>query len=237
MIPWTKVENATYESIKEFNNRKMRDLTINFPHYCGVKNLYIGLKEGSQIKEGLPYINEKPVIYYGSSITQGGCVSRAGMSYQNLVSRRFNCDYVNLGFSGNAKAEETMVDYIKNLEMSLFVYDYDHNAPSVEHLLNTHEKMFKEVRRVNPDLPIVMMSRPKYFLTAEEKKRQKIIETTYENALKSGDKNVYFLNGRKLCRLCKDDGTVDGCHPNDFGFASMAKALGDLIEKENLLTE
>ncbi len=237
VLPWSGMENETYESIKEFEDVKMRDVTINFPHYCGVKNLYIGLKEGAKIEAGLPYVNEKPVIYYGSSITQGACASRSGMTYQNIVSRRFNCDYINLGFSGNAKAEDEMIDYIKNLEMSLFVYDYDHNAPTVEHLLNTHEKMFKEIRKANPDLPIVMMSRPKYFLTAEEKKRQKIIETTYENALKSGDKNVYFLNGRKLCALCKDNGTTDSCHPNDLGFASVAKALGDLIAKESLLAD
>lgn len=124
-----------------------------------------------------------------------------------------------------------MMEYIKNLDMSVFVYDYDHNAPTVEHLANTHEKMFKAIRNENPELPIVIMSRPKFNLTEEEQQRMHIIETTYKNALSSGDKNVYLINGRMLTELCADEGTVDNCHPTDFGFASIAKALGDVIEK------
>ena len=112
---------------------------------------------------------------YGSLITQGGCASRHGMSYQSIVSRKFNCDYINLGFSGNAKAEDEITDYIKNLEMFVFVLDYDHNAPTVEYLKNTHEKMFKAVRDAHPDIPVIMMSRPKHFLTEEEKERRKVV--------------------------------------------------------------
>ena len=53
-----------------------------------------------------------------------------------------------------------MIDYIKNLDMSLFVYDYDHNAPNVEHLKNTHKAMFDKISAKNPDLPIIMVTRP-----------------------------------------------------------------------------
>ncbi len=219
-----------YESIVEFETNETREITVNFPLYSNVKELYIGIQESSALKEATPYKNTKPVVYYGSSITQGGCASRPGMSYQSIISRRFNYDYINLGFSGNAKAEDEMIEYIKKLDMSLFVYDYDHNAPTVEHLANTHEKMFKAIRSENPELPIVMMSRPKFKLTEEEQQRLNIIETTYKNALSSGDKNVYFINGKMLTELCGNEGTVDDCHPTDFGFASMAKALGDVIE-------
>ena len=115
--------------------------------------------------------------------------------------------------------------------MELFVYDYDHNAPTTEHLKETHEKMFKTIRESNPDLPVVMMSRPKYSLTEEEEERFSIIEKTYLNALSNGDKNVYFLNGKQLMALCGNDGNVDGCHPNDLGFYRMACALRPVIEK------
>lgn len=73
------------------------------------------------------------------------------------------------------------------------------------------------------------MSRPKHFLNVEEKIRRKIIETTYLNAVSAGDENVYFIDGEALTELCKDSGTVDNCHPTDFGFASMAKALTEVI--------
>lgn len=232
-VPPFNAENG-YESIVEFEDSALREITINFPLYSNVCELYIGLQKGAEIKEGAPYKNEKPIVYYGSSITQGGCASRPGTCYQSIISRRFNYDFVNLGFSGNAKAEDEIAEYIKNLDMSIFVYDYDHNAPTVEHLLATHEKMFKAVRSANPHLPVIMMPRPKFYLTPEQEKRRSIIETTYKNALKAGDKNVYFIGNGELTAMCLNEGTVDDCHPTDFGFASMAKAIGDVMEKNGL---
>jgi hypothetical protein len=119
--------------------------------------------------------------------------------------------------------------------MSLFVYDYDHNAPDVEHLEATHERMFKTIREKNPDLPIIMMSRPKLHLDTHELKRLEIIKKTYDNAIANGDKNAYFIDGRDLCKVCGNEGTVDGCHPTDLGFFSMAKELCDFIEEKGLL--
>lgn len=232
-VPPFYIEDG-YESIFEFEKKEEREITINFPLYSNVSELYIGLQETSLLAEAKPYKNTKPIVYYGSSITQGGCASRPGMAYQSIVSRNFDYDYINLGFSGNAKAEDEMIEYIKNLDMSIFVYDYDHNAPTVEHLAKTHEKMFKAIREKNPLLPVIIMSRPKHFLTEEEKTRRSIIETTYLNAVAAGDKNVYFIDGEALTDLCKDSGTVDNCHPTDFGFASMAKALTEVIVRYNL---
>ncbi len=222
-----------YESLMEFfeEERKLREITINFPLYSSLCELYIGLEEGAILTPSKPYKNTKPIVYYGSSITQGGCASRPGMSYQAIVSRAFDYDYINLGFSGSARAEDTMIDYIKSLDMSVFVLDYDHNAPTLEHLRNTHEKMFRTIREEHPELPIIMMTRPNYHLSREEEERKQIIHTTYQNALACGDKNVYFIDNEALTALCKDNGLVDRCHPTDFGFASMADALCKVLQE------
>ncbi len=220
-----------YESLLDLGEAKRREITINFPLYSSVNFVEIGLSEGAEVWEPAPYRPLKPIVYYGSSITQGGCASRPGRSYQSVIERRLNADYVNLGFSGNAKGEPEMADYIKNLPMSVFVFDYDHNARRAENLLETHEPFFRTIRGANPELPIVMMNRPKFYLNESEKERRAIIETTYQNALKAGDKNVYFISNEELCALCADEGTVDNCHPTDYGFASMAEAIGDVLEK------
>lgn len=223
--------SSGFESCLFLNSEQMKNITINFPLYSNLIDLYIGVDEGSSLENPVPYRHEKPIVYYGSSITQGGCASRPGNSYQSILSRRFDCDYINLGFSGNAKAEDEMMNYISELDMSVFVYDYDHNAPNIEHLKNTHEKMFHAIRKKNPELPIIMMSRPKYFLSDEEQERLAIIRTTYEHAVSAGDKNVYVISGRELMAEALDNGTVDNTHPNDFGFYAMAEALGKVLEK------
>lgn len=220
-----------YESVAELLETGLKEITVNFPLYSEVKELYIGLKSGSVIKKAAPYKNKKPVVYYGSSITQGGCASRPGTCYQGFVSRRLNLDYINLGFSGNAKAEDEIIEYIKKLDMSVFVYDYDHNAPTVSHLEETHEKMFLEIRRANPDLPVIIMPRPRFYHKPEEVKRHEIVKATYENAIKRGDKNVYFIDHKALTALCREEGLVDSNHPTDLGFFSMSEALISVLDK------
>ena len=229
-IPPYDMEDG-YEGILRFGDTKLREITINMPLYSGVSQLYIGLQEGATILPPKPYKPVKPSVYYGSSITQGGCASRPGSAYESTICRRNNIDYVNLGFSGNAKGEPAIADYIAGLDMALFVYDYDFNAPTVEHLRATHEKMFQTIRKAHPHIPIVMMSRPKVYLSDAEVERREIVRTTYQNAKDAGDENVYFISGAELLADCGNEGTVDGVHPTDYGFASMARVLGDLLEK------
>lgn len=234
LMPPFNIEDG-YESLISFEDEVMRDVTINFPLYSEVKELYIGLDENAAIEAPTPYVDKKPIVYYGSSITQGGCASRPGNCYQGYISRTFNCDYINLGFSGSAKAEDAIIEYIKGLDMSIFVYDYDWNAPNVEHLRNTHEKMFKAIREAQPDLPIIMMSSPTWNPSETLKERRNVIEQTYKNALAAGDKNVYFIDGKALMSLCENNGTVDNVHPTDLGFYSMARVLAFMIEKNGLM--
>ncbi len=219
-----------YESVIDLAGDGVREYTVNFPLYSSVGELYIGLGESSSVYEPTAYKDMAPFVYYGSSITQGGCASRPGSSYESRICRAFDIDYINLGFSGSARGEEAIGDYIMNLDMSLFALDYDHNAANLEELEKTHERLFLKVRKNHPEIPIIIMSRPKYYLDDEEKARLEIIKKTYENALERGDKNVYFLDGKALMELAADEGTVDNCHPTDFGFASMASALENVMK-------
>ena len=209
----------------------MEDITVFLPMCDVIKNVEISIDEGAEIEAPTPYKYSTPVVFYGSSITHGGCCSRPGMTYEAILSRRFGFDYVNLGFSGSARAEDAMCDYISSLDMSLFVYDYDHNSPSLDHLEKTHERFFLRFREKQPDTPVIMMSRPVFFLMGSEWDRRDIILKTYCNAVARGDKKVWYIDGTNLMDVAKDNGTVDGCHPTDFGFWNMAKTLGDEIEK------
>ena len=215
-----------YEGVVDIFDPAEREYTVNMPLYSMVEKLYIGIKEGSVLKAAPDYAVMKPIVYYGSSITHGGCATRPGCNYENTIGRSLDCDYINLGFAGCAKAEEEIARYIAGLSMTAFVYDYDHNAPTVEYYRQTHERMFKIIREAQPDLPIIMMSRPKFYLSPEERERVNIMLQTYENALAAGDRNVYCIKG---CDLLSEDirenALVDNCHPTDGGFASIARVV------------
>lgn len=224
--PGFHFENG-YESIKKFESRKMRHFTIHFPSYSKVRTLLIGLQQDAAVGGGMQYRNTAPVVYYGSSITQGGCASRPGNIYQNIISRRLGLDYLNLGFSGNGRGEDEIVEYMAGLDMLAFVSDYDHNAPTAEHLRATHCKMYQKIRAAHPDVPYIMLSRVDFDNDYQQNiLRRDVIADTYRYARAQGDRNVYFIDGASVFRgKYKEMCTVDGCHPNDLGFALMADAI------------
>lgn len=218
-----------YRSKVVLGERKKRFITINFPAYCGVTELLIGVESGASLSEGLGYKNSLPVVFYGSSITQGACASRPANSYQNMLTRKMDIDYLNLGFAGNGKAEELIVDYMAGLDMCAFVSDYDHNATSAEYLEPTHRNLYRKIREKHPDIPYIMISKPDFDKDkADARKRREAILRNFNEGLSDGEKNLYFIDGETFFRApYRESCTVDGIHPNDLGFALMA----ELIEK------
>lgn len=208
----------------------MRNYTIHMPLYDGVQELYIGLAGGAEIREATPYLHTTPVLYYGSSITQGGCASRPGNAYQAMIARKYDADFINLGFSGSARGETVMAEYLAGIRCSVFVCDYDHNAPTTEHLRATHEPLYRIFRNAQPNTPIVLVSRPDFHDNADDRERREIIRATYEKAKAEGDRNVYFVDGETLFEgEWRDSCTVDGTHPNDLGFSRMASVIGETV--------
>lgn len=215
----------------DFNNligvnpdKVMCDWLINFPRYGGVDALEVGIVPGSTLLPPKPHKISKPILFYGSSITQGGCTSRPGNAYSSFLCRKVDAEEINLGFSGCGRGEKAVAEAIAATPMSAFIYDYDHNAPSVEHLAATHEPFFKIIREAQPDLPIIILSKCDFKDIESDRARRRVIEETWNNARKSGDEKVWFIDGELLFgRKCRDACTVDGCHPNDLGFYRMYK--------------
>lgn len=210
---------------------------VNFPLYGGVDKVEIGLKAGSRLASPAPHKVKDPVLFYGSSITQGGCASRPGNAYTSMLCRAVDAEEINLGFSGCGKGEEAVAEAIAKLKLSAFIMDYDHNAPTLEHLEATHEKFFRIIRKAQPELPVIVLSKCDFpYFNREAIKnvsdRREVIRRTWQNAVDAGDKNVYFIDGQSLFAgadfdLC----TVDGCHPNDLGFYRMYRKVLPVLKK------
>ena len=223
--------------------RKARNLTICFPLYCLVQKVEIGLQKSATLGHGKEYTYKKPIVFYGGSHVQGASANKPGNAVSHFVSRHFDVDFVNLGFSGNALGEVEMAEFIGSIDASLLVMEYDHNAPTVEYLKKTHYPFYETVRRMRPDMPIIMVSKHDYYICSyyvksqkENVERRKTVIESYERALAAGDKNVYFIDGKDLLKgPNREDCTVDGVHPTDLGFYRMAGKFIKFIEKNKLL--
>ena len=76
-----------------------------------------------------------------------------------------------------------------------------------------------------------MMTRPEYYLDGDEQARLQVMLNTYQNAIAAGDKNVYFIKGPDLIESVRESALVDGGHPNDSGFVSMAHVVGNKLKE------
>lgn len=209
----------------------MQEILLHVPLYNGLRYAAIGVAPGAQVELPTPYAIEKPLVFYGSSITQGGCASRPGNAYPAFLSRWLDADFINLGFSGNAKGEPAMARYIAGLEMSLLVMDYDHNADDVAFLRSTHRPFYEIVRDAQPELPILFVSKPDVIQDAKTYRcRREVILETLAYAQGRGDRRVAFVDGERLFAGVEPDAcTVDGTHPNDLGFYRMARVMEPTI--------
>lgn len=227
------------EQIIYTNSRpgKMDDFVLDLPLYGGCEAVEIGLAPDAKLAEPTPHKVKLPVLFYGSSITQGGCASRPGNAYTSRLCKTVDAPQVNLGFSGSGKGEISIAKAIAGVKLSAFVCDYDHNAPNPEHLKATHEKFFKAIRAKQPDVPVIFMSACDTWtefpeICKDKKIRRDIIYKTYENAVKKGDKHVYFIDGKDLFGKSERSAcTVDRCHPNDLGFERMYRAVLPVLRK------
>ena len=191
-----KDEHKNYAEAGDILFRKehgMIDVTINFPICLGIEDLFIGLREGCRIEVPTPYKHQIPIVFYGSSIVHGIGASRPGMTYPSILGRRFDTDFINLGFAGHAKAEPEMMEYISKLKMSVFVYDYDHNSPSPAHLKESHYRGYEIFRSRQPDTPVIMASKVDHYPQEEmAEARKRIITESYEKGIAN---HIFIFSG------------------------------------------
>lgn len=134
-----------------------REYLLYLSLYDGVTSLSIGVDSLAEITQpavDLPQ-REKPVVFYGTSILQGGCASRPGMAHTNILERWLNRECINLGFSGNALLDLEIADVIAGVDASMFVLDFVPNA-TVEQMKERADKFYTIIRSKHPDTPVLV---------------------------------------------------------------------------------
>jgi hypothetical protein len=217
--------------------RKMRDLTLYLPLYKPVKIQEITLDADARLEPAAPYATPKPVVYYGSSITQGGCASNPGGSCQAILERRLNADFVNLGFSGNGMGEPALAQAICELDPSCVVLDFWGN-PSAEQYAAALPAFVDILRQKWPRLPILVVG-PFYFpaedavesVAKSQESKRRTSRDFVEQRRQAGDRWITCVDGLKMLNKDQASGLVDGVHCNSLGFYFNAQGLEPFLKK------
>lgn len=213
----------------------LRNVTIHMPLYKSAVLEQIGLDEDAVIKGHAPFAIDQPVLYYGTSITQGGCASTPGTTYQNFVSRALNVDFINLGFSGNGLGEPELAKAINEIDCCCLVIDHWANKNNGTDYRDNLPVFIGELRKVHKTEPIIVMG-PFFFTRDAYDDRvhaeQRDAGQEYVNKMrKAGDRNIHWFDGRKMIGPETAFGLVDGVHGNSLGFYLMAQAFTPFLKK------
>ncbi|MDD2960708.1 MAG: SGNH/GDSL hydrolase family protein [Muribaculaceae bacterium] len=228
----------TTTAIIENMESKDREYMLYLPLYDGVENLEIGIDSISYISSPrlqLPEI-KNPIVFYGSSILQGGCASRPGMAATNIITRRLNIETINLGFSGNAFVDYEIAEMMADVDASAYVLDYVPNA-SPEQILEKTEEFVRILRSKHSSVPLIFIEDPEFThaifdkeMAKEIKDKNEAMNTMFNILKKKGVKNIYLIKGDKLLPE-GGEATVDGIHCTDTGFEHYVGVLLPLLKK------
>jgi len=205
---------------------------VNLPLYNGLRSFSLGVETNASVaalgprKSGV----DRPVVFYGTSITHGGCCSRPGMAFVNIVGRDLDVPVVNLGFSGSGWMELEMSEHLARIDASCYVLDclwnmsLDGTGRSVE---ANYERFVRNLRARRPGVPIVMAEQCDVYMDGPNDK-DAFVRRLYDRLVAEGWKDLVYLpkDGMYADDL---EGTVDGCHPNDWGMVSLARAFGGAV--------
>ena len=216
---------------------EMREYLLFLPLYDGPISLEIGVDTEALIEQ--PQVNlprrEKPILFYGTSIMQGGCATRPGMAHTNILERRLQRECINLGFSGSAHLDMEIADLIASVDAALYILDFVPNA-TVEEMDERAVKFISKVRAAHPDAPILLVEDPRFThiwldqkMAEEVRSRNAKVREVYELLKKQGDRNLYFLTSERHIGT-DDEACVDGIHFTDLGFMRYADVLQPIIE-------
>ena len=223
-----------YELIKNMTP-EFREYKLFLPLYDGVTKLEVGIDSAASIEKATPR-SVKPIVFYGTSITQGGCASRPGMAHTNIISRKLDVDCINYGFSGNGRMETPIVELISEIDARFYVIECLQNMDS-EQVKERVKPLVDIIRSNHPHTPIVLVENMMYTMaflnqTLETRliEENTALKNEYDKIIKSGTQNIFYIKDNKEF-LVDNEGTVDGVHLTDLGFKRYADYLIENFKK------
>ena len=229
-----------YTIDKDISSAPQKEYELYLPLYNGVKWLEIGIEEGKELTF-VPARKERCVVVYGTSIAQGACASRPGMAWSNIVSRELDIPVVNLGFSGNGRLEEEVLDFICEVDAKAYVIDCMANLQdrTAEEVKSLALKAVKQIRRKS-NAPILLVEHAGYSNAKTNWKwdnawqtPNKGLRAAYDELRNNGTEDLHYLSNQEIG--LHPDSWVDYVHPSDYGMMQQAEAVERKLEAMGIL--
>ena len=212
---------------REDIDKKNREYCLFLPLYDTLIDMKIGLDNDSSL--GNITFQDKPLVFYGTSITQGGCASRPGLAHTNIISRELGQECINLGFSGNGHLENSIGNIMSDIDASLYVVECMYNAD--KEMIKERTKPLIKAIRANPqskNTPIVFMEQAVIdmghlnteFISSVMEKNEEL-NKQIQGTIREGERDLFII--KHTGAIDEDsEATVDGIHFNDLGFQRYA---------------
>lgn len=210
-----------------------RNYAVYLPLYNGTESLRLGVPIDAKFQP-VPPRQDKSMVFYGTSITQGACASRPGMAHPAILGRRLDRSVINMGFSGSGTMDLEVGRFLAELDASVILIDCLPNM-TAEQVTERTVPLVNLLRASQPDVPIVLVEDRSYsnaWLIPSQRERnetsRRALRREWERLLQSGVERLSYVDGDALLGIDRE-GTTDGSHPSDLGFVQHADALEPIL--------
>lgn len=213
---------------------EMHEYMLYLPLYDGVNWVQIGVDStATLVQPRVDNPRKGKIVFYGTSIMQGGCASRTGMVATSMIQRDLGVECVNLGTSGEGKMDFAIARAMATID-DVLCYVVDPVPNCTEMMCDTLTYDFVSIlHRLRPDVPIIMVegitypyARHNSFFRDYLPKKNAAFRRNYERMKAENPVGLYYVPTDGL--VGEDmEGTVDGIHLTDLGF----RAYADIVER------
>ena len=202
------------------------------PLYNGIEKLEIGVPKEAKF-EGLKP-RQKPIVFYGTSITHGANASRPGMVHTAILGRRLDRPVLNIGFSGNGRMDAAVGDLINELDAAAIVIDCLPNMQPAD-VTAKCVPLVKQLRSKHAATPIILVEDRRFtnsWITPGKAKfhddNHAALKKAFEQLQAEKVLNLSYISGDALYGT-DAEGANDASHATDLGFMRQADVFEPVL--------
>ena len=231
------VQNIVYE---KHLDGKEHEYLINLPLYDGILSFEVGVCPSASLdypRVDNPRTSGGRIVFFGTSVMQGGCATRPGMTQTAMLQRELGVDCCNLGVSGEGKLYAENARLLSEADdVICFVVDPIMNC-NYDMVDTMAVDFLMTLRRAHPKAAIVMVEGLHFPHTAYDSEQQQFVPKLnelwykhYKAMKESGFKDLYYVHDKGFTGS-DEEGTVDGLHLTDLGFQEYVNQLLPLLRR------